>query len=265
VAWSSGKALGFLAGGFLLAAFGFRTTFLSGAVLVALAFLILPKSETPKISDPGLPNQSLPIPPGNFSPSLRQTFRHMAWLANLTAYGGAGVLGHHLPKWFAQFDWPESKFGLFLGAIFLVQTFTFFLLAGFIRFTYSPRWLLLPQVGAGIALLSVPLWNSFGIFLGLAPILGLAFGISYAGSLYYSLDTLASRGWYAGIHEALVGAGGFLPPLLGGLLATWWGWLGAPYLLAGLGILLSVCLQGQLWRRFRKAFPTIDIGDCPPP
>jgi len=255
VAWSSGKSLGFLACGLLLGAFGFRTTFLCGAAMVVLAFVLLPRGRLVRPRRPAGDVEGEQIAAAEVPEPLRRTFRHMAWLANLAAYGAGGVLAHHLPKWFAEIGWHEGRFGLFLGAIFLVQTVAFVLLAGTLRFTYSARFLLIPQLLAGIGLLTLPWLQTLGEFLLLAPVLGFTFGIAYAASIFYSLHTRTERGFYAGIHESLIGVGGFLPPLLGGLLAGWSGWLGAPYLLASVFVMLSMLVQVFLLRRLKTPEP----------
>jgi MFS family permease len=252
VSWSSGKALGFLAGGLLLARFGFQVTFLCGSALVVGSFLALPR--------PGPMQRAVEAVRGLVAPSagattasglagvsasLRTAFRRMAWLANLASYGTAGVLGYHLPDWFSRQGWHAGRFGLFLAVIFLVQTVVLGLLGWRVRFAFSAGRLLAPQLLALAAAALLPLLGGFLPVLLLAPLFGLAFGITYAGSIYYSLHAAEQRGRNAGIHEALVGAGGFLPPLLGGLAARWSGWLGAPYLLAAGFTLLA--LAGQVW------------------
>ncbi len=265
VAWSSGKAFGFLASGLLLSGFGFRTTFTAGAGLVVLAFLFLPRGKiepattTPLAGEDGTPaGDSTPAEARAQTvadlavPELtRRTFRHMAWLANLAAYGAAAVLASHLPKWFAHLGWDEKRFGLFLALIFLTQTLSFLLLAGKVRFAYSASRLILPQVVAGLVLAVLPWFGGLGWYLAAAPLLGFAFGISYAGSIYYSLHTVSGKGMKAGIHESLIGVGGFLPPLLGGLAARVGDWLGAPYLLAAATIALALLAQILIWRPLR--------------
>jgi len=262
VAWSLGKSFGFFATGLLLAEFGFRTTFLCGAGLVVLAFLFLPRGRIEAIAEaPGngentrnatVADSRATTLEKTISASRRRTFRYMAWTANLAAYGAAGVLSSHLPKWFTLNDWGEGRFGLFLALIFLVQTVTFLLLTGKIRYTYSTWRLWLPLALAGLTLFALPWFNSWGWYLVIAPILGVSFGISYAASIFYSLHTESGKGMNAGIHESLVGVGGFLPPLLGGLLARGSGWLGAPYLLAAAFIFLILAWQFRLWRFNRR-------------
>lgn len=267
VAWSSGKASGFALSGLLLSHFGFRTTFLVGAGLVVLAFLWLPKGtlqpgptatgkSAPADEQGGRGNRPAPA----ITDRERRLFRNMGWLANLAANGAAAVLVSQLPAWFVTGGWGETRFGIFLALVFVVQTLSFMLLARKVRFTYSERRLWIPQAVAILPLLAIPWYPAWGWLLAIAPVLGIAFGVSYSSSIYYSLHTERSKGMYAGIHEALVGAGGFLPPLLAGLLARWTAWLGAPYLLAAGVVLGALVCQVGMWMRWRQATSGLPVG-----
>ncbi|MFH1843501.1 MAG: MFS transporter [bacterium] len=257
IAWSSGKTLGFLIGPLVLARLDFATTFLLGAGFVICSLLatvrignLIPVGEPCDRDD--IAKHILPDDSGITDAAAekrRRVFLRLGWLANLAANGAAGVLVYHLPRWFEYRGWSEDRFGMVLGLLFLLQTVMFLLLARRVAFAYSLKRLLLPQLLALLALAAIPWFGPFWLFLAAAPLLGIAFGVSYEASIYYSLVARTDRGKNAGIHESLVGLGGFLPPLLGGVLATWSGWLGAPYLLAALGIGLALWAQLALWRR----------------
>lgn len=268
VSWSAGKMLGYLLGGVLLATLGLRGAFAAGALLVAIASVCLPRGGgEPGGAEPaGRPRpQASPPPPAEpgAAPSperpaapdapLRRAFRHMAWIANFAAYGAGGVLNHHLPKWFAVRGWDEWRFGALLALVFLGQTAAFLLLAGRVRFAYSVRRLLLPQAAAAVAMGLLPLAGAYGLLAAAAPLLGAAFGVCYAASIFYSLDTGEGRGRNAGIHESLVGAGVFMVPLLGGIGARLGGWLGIPYLLSACCLWAAVAWQWARWRRAMRA------------
>lgn len=257
VAWSAGKTAGYLAGGLLLAATGFRAAFLTGAGLVALAFAVLWGVGAPAPAG-RRPNDATPSG-ADVPEATRRAFRRMGWWANFAAYGAGGVLGYQLPKWFDAVGWHETRFGLFLAAVFLGQTVAFALLAGRVRFTWSTRRLLLPQAAAAAALAALPLAGGYGLLLVGAPLLGAAFGVCYAASIFYSLDTVRGKGRNAGIHESLVGAGNFAVPLLGGATVRWTGSLAAPYLVAALVMVGAMLAQGALARGLSR-----NRAPCPP-
>jgi MFS family permease len=247
IAWSGGKALGFLSAGWLLARGGFAAAFLVGAVLALGALLAVPsRDERRRVRSTG------PTGGERLAPVPR-AFLHVAWLANLVAYGAAGVLNYHLPQWFTQLGWNQERFGLLLGVIMAAQTTVFVLLAVRPRSGRSLSWFLLPLAGAMVAMALLPLLRSYGLLLALAPLLGIAFGSSYAASIYYSLEAPAQRGRNAGIHESLIGLGGLVPPFLGGLAADWSGRLEAPYLLSAVLILAALLTQLAMWQRLARS------------
>ena len=241
VAWSGGKTVGFLAGGLLLGCCGFEAVFLAGAASVVVAFLLLPKGDV--AADVGTNDRDPDETPDETS-QLRVR-RAMSWVANTAAYGALGILTHHLPQWFAAHGWNPERYGWYLGLILASQTLVFLLLlvTGPVGATWSLRRLWIPQLLSAAAVAAIPALSGFGGLLATAPIIGLGCGICYAASIFYSLTSHVGRGRNAGIHEGLVGAGGFLPPLLAGVLVHAGLGLSAPYLLAGGLLLAALMLQ----------------------
>ena len=81
--------------------------------------------------------------------------------------------------------------------------------------------------------------NSAVVFVSLA-IFGLAHGLSYSGSLYYSLDYGENKGEHGGLHEAILGIGIFVGPLLAALVSSRnGGTFGAQWTIVGLPILFN--------------------------
>ena len=239
VAWSSGKTVGFLAGGLLLGCCGFEAVYLAGAASVVAAFLLLPKGDV--TVDAGARDCG----PSEISgeTSRLRLLRTMGWIANTAAYGALGILTHHLPQWFAVHGWSPERYGWYLGLILASQTAVFLLLAGPVGKTWSLRRLWIPQLLSAAAVAAIPALSGFGGLLATAPIIGLGCGVCYTASIFYSLTSDVARGRNAGIHEGLVGAGGFLPPLMAGVLVRVGLGLSAPYLLAGGLLLAALMLQ----------------------
>jgi MFS family permease len=79
-------------------------------------------------------------------------------------------------------------------------------------------------------------------------IIGLGYGASYTGSLYYSLRLPAGASSSAGIHETYIGAGNTVGPTLAGLFLQLWGSRGG-WPQAGLGLyMLAFALIGLLFQ-----------------
>ncbi|MCP4547559.1 MAG: MFS transporter [bacterium] len=257
VYWSIGKSLGFLVCGLLLAHYGFRNTFLAGIGLTALAFFSLPRdtfrytdideAEIPVALDEPVEEvagDTEPAVPGD----VRRRFRQMAWLANFATYGAVAVLSYQLPEWFESLGWSSIRFGLFLAVIFIGQTLAFVLLSERVRFAYSAKRLIMPQFATALALLALPFIHNYLLLMLLVPLLGGCVGVCYTASIYYSLHTDEDQGRNAGIHEALLGLGAFLLPLLGGIAVRMSGQLAAPYILAGVTVLIAATVQ-LYWSR----------------
>jgi len=256
VSWSTGKALGFFIGGVLLAKCGFKVTFLTGATVVAIAFLLLPRQIGKPVSsaldvkaaEPIRTTKSIAVTESNFEWN-RNLFRHMSWLGNIGAYGAFGILNYHLPQFFSVADWNENRFGIFLALVLVVQTLVFLLLIKRVHFAYSLNRLWIPQLLILVVLLAIPRLGNFGYLLAISPLLGIGLGFCYTASMFYSLDTNQGKGRNAGIHESLIGVGSFLPPLLGGLAANSVGRLDIPYYLGAVSIAVLLGIQILLWLR----------------
>lgn len=250
LSWSGGKGAGFLCGGLLLARFGFQVTYLAGAACVVAALVSLPRGPSSALhltDDPAISPDSPPPPP---APGP-DAFLIMSWLANTAAYGAFGILAFHLPQYITDRGWESTHYGWFLGTVLAVQTLVFATLAGTTRPAWSIGRLWVPQVLSIAALAALPMWAGFVGLLAMAPLIGLGCGTAYQASLEASLEHPAVRGRRAGIHEGLIGAGGFLPPLVAGALVRFGLGLAAPYWLAAGLIGASLCVQFWFWKRCR--------------
>ena len=85
-------------------------------------------------------------------------------------------------------------------------------------------------------------------------VFGLALGLIYYSSLYYSMDVGDTKGEHGGFHEAMIGAGSCAGPAIGAATlhflprypssSTW-----------AVMVLLSAGLAGLLWLRYRRSPP----------
>jgi MFS family permease len=269
--WSTGKTLGFVAGGVLVGCCGYLAAYATGAASVVLAVVLLPRGRqvaaagaalaaadtaatdgtTPAGTAPADGATAAAADGSGVGAGRLITFRSMAWLANTAAYGAFGILTHHLPQWFTTQGWNPDRYGWYQGAILASQTLFFLLLAGRLQLAWSAWRLWIPQLLAAAAVLAVPWLPGFAALLLTAPLIGLGCGVAYHASIFYSLAAPRARGRNAGIHEGLIGAGGFLPPLLAGLLVRAGLGLAAPYALAAALLAGGVVLQALLLARLR--------------
>jgi len=263
IAWSSGKAAGFLVGGVLLAGFGFTALFTAAAVaLLAVVGIVAtlrlggsrPGSAESiaraagSAAEGAAERAAEPDPVDNAPARPRRSarFRMAAWLANAVSFGAVAVLNIHYPEWLGEIGRGETLFGAYLGLIFVAQTVVFALMARFPGWRYRVAPLLGAQLPLVLLMAALPWIRSPALILATAPLVGLGIGMAYFASLFYSVEDLARRGRNAGIHEAVLGAGTILMPLLGGWIAAETGRLETPYLFAAAVGMVSVGVQAVL-------------------
>jgi MFS family permease len=245
VSWSVGKTLGFVVAGWLVTTrgHGFALWLAAGA---ALPILLL------------YPGNRRVHREGPHEAGRRDTavFRLMSYVANFLAFGVGNVFSNQFYKYAEKSGLggghPETLFGLVLGAMYGTQTLLFVVLQRGSAWTYRRSLLYGTQLLAGAAGVAVTFVSTDGALLAAAALVGIGLGFANASSIYYSLHGPADHGKFAGLHEAVLGAGSFLVPLAGGALAdlvdrrmSFW--------LAG-GLTLSVLLieEGIYRRRLRS-------------
>jgi MFS family permease len=244
IAWNVGLLTGFGLTGILfqhgpqLAFF-----FSSGLIVLIVVLLLLPAR--PDTGEAVSNEPVIPIPPG-------RGFRKTAWVANFAvnfAIAGAAAL---FPQLATSRHIPADTHGALLalsraGALltFAVLHFTMYW-----RTRLWPLWVAQLIGIAGMLLLGVAggVW-----FFALAWfVAGAVSGFTYQASVLFTLEEVSEKGKGSGFHEAVVGAGMFLGPLLAGWVGNHHS-LRAPYFFcAGILALLlaSQMLLGFLgWKR----------------
>jgi MFS family permease len=242
VSWSIGKTLGFIIGGWILAAHSSAAVLWMAAGSALPILLLYPKDQAfPK-------EETHPA-----SAVERDAFRTLGYVANFLAFG----LGATFQNQFIKFlnaspvpGWkPSTFFGIFLGAIYGTQTLCFAVLQRGSGWTYKRSLLYAVQILCGGAALAIPFLSRDWTLLGAAAMVGVGLGFANSSSIYYSLHGPSDHGKYAGLHEAVLGAGSFLAPLAGGALADLTHNLRTPYWLAGGVMIAAIAVEETLYRR----------------
>jgi MFS family permease len=180
-------------------------------------------------------------------------YRTIGYVANFLAFGVGNVFSNQFYKYAEKSGLggghAETLFGLVLGAIYGTQTLFFVVLQRGSRWTYRRALLYVTQLLAGAGAVAVTFVTSDAAILAAASLVGLGLGFANASSIYYSLHGPADHGKYAGVHEAVLGAGSFLVPLAGGALADLNHDLRMPYWLIGGLTLMVLLIQEIVYRR----------------
>ena len=248
VAWSAGLMLGpYLAGKvylrhpdqpFLLASLA------SGTCVLALLFMRSPRDPAP--AEP--PRDSSLAPP---APSRADLYLRMAWYANFVSWSVGAVVRALFPKLGKELTYSEDLIGQLIAAFGLAQMTSFALLRWTTRWQYRTWPLLVAQLAAIAGLLLALVAQRPALFALAFFLPGLCAGVTYSASLFYSLhDRAAGRAQKSGVHEAVLGSGVLVGPLLGG----WAGRLLEPRAMFAVPLLMiaiSLFLQWRVLARLR--------------
>ncbi len=250
--WSIGITMGPTVSGYLYQDDApFRPFYLACALgLLTLAVVLLSKSsQTRADSEPQQLTQTL-FPP----PEVRRRYLNIARCANFASYFALAVLRWLAPKLTKEMGIPTVVYGNLMLTLGSFQTLTFL----FLGTGYSTRWhyrlspMVITQV---LAILSfVVLWRVQHIFVWFIAfvIIGISVAFSYFGSLYYGLDQHTDKGNKSGWHEAVLGFGSLLGPLICGIAADSEFGMQSPYLVCAVVLLGAIFVEVIMASKIRS-------------
>jgi len=217
ITWAIANASAFVIGGTLIEKFGYRSIFFVPLALMLVQFALvfwLEKIHPAKIV-PEIGKEFSKHEKNQTSPARAKNFQRMAWLANPFAYIAINTLIAVLPGIAAKFQLSTSLAGFVCSLWCFARVVAFVVLWRWTAWHYKFRWL-----AGAFALLIV----SFAVILvvpTLAVVLlaqiffGVAIGLIYYSSLFYSMDVSDTKSEHGGIHEAAIGAGNCIGPAVG--------------------------------------------------
>ncbi|MFM7182519.1 MAG: MFS transporter [Verrucomicrobiales bacterium] len=220
VVWATCSAFSYFFGGSIFERLGSASIFWLPPLLHLLQLLVLwgylhrRGNPEPEEEPPPEEEETPPAVRPGFSP---RAFQRMAWLANPFACVAAFTLLAMIPELARRMGLSTTMAGLFCSIWFFARLAAFVLMWRWPGWHYRYRWL----VGGYLLLLAgfVSILTAEGLFwLGVGQMaFGLAVGILYYASLFYSMDVGEARAEQGGIHEAMMGAGNFVGPGIGAL------------------------------------------------
>jgi MFS family permease len=255
VTWAGGAALGYFIGGTLFEKLGLNSVFVVPTALLLLQLAILrgvdararsaarPSAESPA-SDSRSPVHTPP-------PTDRaKLFLRLAWLANPFAYMAINTVIAVIPGLARKHELSPMFAGFFCSVWFFARLAAFFGLWLWPAWHYRFRWFVTAYgllIASFMAILLAPtLW-----LVVLAQItFGMATGLIYYSSLFYSMDVGDTKGEHGGLHEAAIGAGIFGGPAVGAAALHFFpqqptaGTWGVSVAL-GVGLVLVLILRGR--------------------
>lgn len=252
VSWSAGLMIGFILAGFLFS-LDPRLPFALSIVLIAcVAALLCRQPLKPAARGGGGAEKDalsavLPAfePPEEERPANYKAFLYAAWCANFVSWFNVGIMRNLFPKLGTELGFSTGIIGTLIFAVTLAQTVIFFILGKTHRWHYKFGLLAMFQIFSFIGLLIIAFFSNIACFTAAMVLLGLASGMTYFSSIFYSLYGSADKGKNSGIHESFLGAGGLFGPLAGGLLAAGFG-IRAPYAAAAAVVILAIVAEAVL-------------------
>ena len=245
--WAGASAFAYFTGGVLQQKWGLKSIFFVPAALLilemALAFWLEREAERQPPLEPD-PPLLRPIPEGSASPISPAIFLKMAWLANPLAYLAINTVISTLPTLAKHFDLTVMQAGFVCSIWLFVRTGAFLFLRLWPKWHYRFRFLAGSFMAMIVSFGAILLAPNIGVFIAGQAVFGLAIGLIYYSSLFYSMDVGETKGEHGGIHESAIGAGNAAgPAMAAAALAFFPDFPGSgaaavcALLLAGLGVL----------------------------
>ncbi len=139
----------------------------------------------------------------------------MAWVANPFAYIAINTLIAVIPGVAARLQLSTTLAG-FCCSVWCFSRFgAFLLLWRWNGWHYRFRWLLAAYLVLVATFATVVLSPSVAVLVVGQLLFGVAVGLLYYSSLFYSMDLGDTKGEHGGIHEAVIGLGNFAGPAVG--------------------------------------------------
>jgi predicted MFS family arabinose efflux permease len=219
--WAAAAALAYFTGGPLYDHLGRGAVFWLPAGIFAVELVLLSwlarHMPAATLARPEQAAEPAPHPESAayHQPVRPEGFLKMAWLANPFAYVAMNTLLAVMPGIAERLHLSPTRVGVFCSIWFFGRLAAFALLWRWTGWHYRFRWLLLAFLtliaGFMLLLLTRQLW----LFVVAQVFFGLATGLIYYSSLFYSMDLGDASAEHGGLHEAAIGVGVFAGPAVG--------------------------------------------------
>jgi len=219
VVWAGTGALAYFTGGALIDALGLGSMFYVPAAMflsqLAGTFWLQRVRRFDATHTSVEPGLSGPIELNPRPISRAKAFLRMAWFANPFAYIAINTLIAVMPSLATRLGLSTTLAG-FCGSVWcFARLGAFAALWVWPGWHYRFRWLLssyLALILSFAVMLTVP---NLAVLVTAQVLFGVALGLIYYSSLFYSMDVGDTKGEHGGIHEAVIGLGNFAGPAVG--------------------------------------------------
>jgi MFS family permease len=223
--WSVTGALAYFTGGAMMEKWGARTIFFLPAALLAieLGLIVWVEIAAPLQSAPesDAVRPLLHAEPEGYKSSVSpQTFLNMAWVANPMAYLAINTVIATIPSLAARMNFSRMMAGFICSIWLFTRTATFVALRIWPGWHYRFRFLALAYGVMIVSFAGILLAPNPWMLVPAEMLFGVALGLIYYSSLFYSMDVGDTKGEHGGIHEAVIGLGNGMGPAIAALALT---------------------------------------------
>jgi MFS family permease len=254
--WATTAALGYFSGGAMFEKLGHRSIFYIPAGIVfsqvCLTLWLQARAKGANLPPPP-PRNPGPEPETLVAVSKAKVFLGLSWVANPFAYVAINTLIAVVPGVAKRLGLSPMAAGFCCSIWCFSRLGAFCVLWRWAGWHYRFRWLLAAYIGLVGTFAATIMAPNLPVLILAQLAFGLAAGLIYYSSLFYSMDVGETRGEHGGIHEAAIGLGNFAGPAVGAAslyLLPGYGNSGAVavsgLMLLGLGGLIAIWRQGNV-------------------
>lgn len=229
VVWAGCNALAYFGGGAMLERFGLHSLFALPLTIVCgqLVLTIWLARAARRLQAQGNPalcaageaeaeaeaaEEEVPVAR---PPKTGPAFLRMAWLANPFSYIAINTMVAMMPGVAQRLGLGTAMAGVCGSVWCFARLATFFGLWRWPGWHYRFRWLLAAFAGLAASFAVILLAPSLLVMMAAQAVFGMAIGLIYYSSLFYSMDVGETKGEHGGIHEAAIGLGNCVGPAVG--------------------------------------------------
>jgi predicted MFS family arabinose efflux permease len=217
--WAAGTALVYFVGGTLYETLGHDSilwlpALVHGGLYLFILHLGPSRFDSESPSPVSVASHRLDAPATD-QPVSPATFLRMAWLAIPFSYVAVTTVIAFIPSLAQRLGMSTTQAGLFCSIWMFARMATFVILWQWTGWHYRFRWLLGAFVGLIASFSLLLLSTNLAVLTVVQIIFGVAVGLIYYSSLFYSMDVGETKGEHGGLHEAMIGAGICLGPAVG--------------------------------------------------
>lgn len=264
ISWSAGDIAGALAAGVGLAVRP-RLPFLICAG-VGAAISALTSAAPMRSSSPESRARHQEAVNGHELPTSHDTFWRLALVANFFSAGIISILRRLFPDLAVdELAYTGLQWGFLVMLVAVSRTVMFAVLERWHGWLYRPRRFFAFQLLFPAGCMLIIFARSYWVFALAFVLIGAACGMVYFSSLYYSVHGASGQARRAGLHEAVLGLGAGVIPLLAGptrsLAEPYWSEaIRAPYVLGAALFVAALSVQLIIYRRSAP-----EAATSPPP